>query len=246
MERYTVTEVCLLAGKLMLQSGAETYRVEDTMIRIAQSYGMDGAQAHATPTAIMFATDVTEPTNFVRIVSRETDLHKVTQVNGVSRAISSGHLDVTDAAKALITIDEQKDTYPNEIQLLAAAFASGCFTIMFDGAWVDFLPAFFVGALGYGLMSYFHDMIKIRFFAEFLAASFVGLFAYLIIFLNLGQEIDKIIIGAIMPLVPGLLITNAVRDLMAGHLVSGITKGAEAFLTAAAIGAGIAVIFFIF
>ncbi len=44
-------------------------------------------------------------------------------------------------------------------------------------------------------MSYFHDMLKIRFFAEFLAASFVGLFAYLIIFLDLGYQIDKIVIG---------------------------------------------------
>ena len=57
------------------------------------------------------------------------------------------------------------------------------------------------------------------------------------------NEIDKIIIGSVMPLVPGLLITNAVRDLMAGHLVSGISKGAEAFLTAFAIGGGIAIVF---
>jgi len=245
MERYTVTEVSLLAGKIMLQSGAETYRVEDTMVRIAQSFGMTNAQAHATPTAIMFATDTTEPTNFVRILQRETDLHKVTQVNGISRAISGGHLDVTEAAKALEAIENQKDTYPNYIQLLAAAFASSCFTIMFDGSWLDFLPAFVVGGTGYGLMSYFHDMLKIRFFAEFLAAGSIGIFAFILIQLGLGYQIDKIIIGSIMPLVPGLLITNAVRDLMAGHLVSGITKAAEAFLTAAAIGAGIAVVFFI-
>ena len=59
----------------------------------------------------------------------------------------------------------------------------------------------------------------------------------------MGSEIDKIIIGSVMPLVPGLLITNAVRDLMSGHLVSGMSKGAEALLTALAIGGGIALIF---
>lgn len=64
--------------------------------------------------------------------------------------------------------------------------------------------------------------------------------------LGIGHELDKIIIGSVMPLVPGLLITNAVRDLMAGHLVSGISKGAEAFLTAFAIGTGIAVVISLF
>jgi uncharacterized membrane protein YjjP (DUF1212 family) len=57
-----------------------------------------------------------------------------------------------------------------------------------------------------------------------------------------GQQVDKIIIGSVMTLVPGLLVTNAVRDLMAGHLVSGLSKGAEALLTAFAIGSGIAVV----
>ncbi len=46
-----------------------------------------------------------------------------------------------------------------------------------------------------------------------------------------------------MPLVPGLHITNAVRDLMAGHLVAGVSKGVESVLTAFAIGAGVAVVF---
>lgn len=70
--------------------------------------------------------------------------------------------------------------------------------------------------------------------------------AALLVSLGLGRELDKIIIGSVMPLVPGLLITNAVRDLMAGHLVSGLSRGAEAFLTAFAIGTGIAVMFTLF
>lgn len=66
------------------------------------------------------------------------------------------------------------------------------------------------------------------------------------VWLGFGHNLDKIIIGSIMPLVPGLHITNAVRDLMAGHLVSGLSKGAEAFLIAFAIGAGIAFVLSVF
>jgi uncharacterized membrane protein YjjP (DUF1212 family) len=68
----------------------------------------------------------------------------------------------------------------------------------------------------------------------------------LLVAIGLGNDLDKIIIGSVMPLVPGMLITNAVRDLMAGHLVAGLSKGAEAFLTAFAIGTGIALIFSIY
>ncbi|WP_017471190.1 threonine/serine exporter family protein [Amphibacillus jilinensis] len=245
MRQTEVVEICLLAGKIMLQSGAETYRVEDTMIRIAQAFAIENAQVHATPTAIMFGYDITAPTHFVRIEERATDLHKVSQVNSISRHVSSQQLSIEEADKQLRQVDQQRDTYPNWVQLLAAAFASGGFTIMFDGRWSDFIPAVIVGGIGYGMMRYLHNVIKIRFFAEFLASILLGVSAFFVVQIGWGLEIDNIIIGSVMPLVPGLLITNAVRDLMAGHLVSGITKGAEAFLTAFAIGAGVSIIFFL-
>src|SRR5690625_312817 len=107
MEQQAISKVCLLAGKIMLESGAETYRVEDTMIRIAQAFGMEDAQSHATPTAIMFAVDMTETSNFVRIDDRVTDLYKVSQVNSISRHISAKQLSVTEAKEELLNLQNQ-------------------------------------------------------------------------------------------------------------------------------------------
>lgn len=59
--------------------------------------------------------------------------------------------------------------------------------------------------------------------------------------LGLTTQMDTIIIGSIMTLVPGLVITNAIRDIIAGDYLSGLTKGVEALLIAAAIAAGVAV-----
>ncbi len=240
-----ITQVCLLAGKIMLQSGAETHRVEDTMIRMAATFGVEQAQSHVTPTGILFALGETEPTNFARIVDRSTDLHKVTQVNSISRNISTGSVTLDDAFGQLRVIEKQTHAYPIYLQIIAAALASGCFTIMFQGQWIDFIPAFVAGGIGYSAMVLLRELVEIQFFAELLAAFFIGLIAFLFVYLGIGMALDKIIIGSVMPLVPGLLITNAVRDLMSGHLVSGLSKGAEAFLTAFAIGAGVAVIFLI-
>lgn len=244
VETYDILEVCLLAGKIMLQGGAETYRVEDTMMRIASSFGVDQSHSYVTPTAIIFSIEGKEPTKtkLIRILERSTDLTKVDLVNSISRRISSGEVSLEEASRMLKELENKKVAYPLWIQVVAAAVSSACFLIMFLGGWIDFIPAFITGGLGYIAFVYLHKVVPIKFFAEFLSASIIGLLSFLFVFTGIGEEIDKIIIGSVMPLVPGLLITNAVRDLMAGHLVSGLSKGVEAFLTAFAIGAGIAVV----
>ncbi|XQY91794.1 threonine/serine exporter family protein [Metabacillus sp. HB246100] len=242
-QAYDIIDVCLLAGKIMLRSGAETYRVEDTMMRIASAYGIEDSHSYVTPTGIIFSIGSKTPTQLVRIVDRSTDLQKVAKVNAISRQISNGDLSVAEAFTELRIIERDPHAYPIWVQIAAASIASGCFLIMFKGGWSDFLPALVCGGIGLATLIYIHQLVEIKFFAEFIAALVIGLLAVLMVSIEVGTELDKIIIGSVMPLVPGLLITNAVRDLMAGHLVSGISKGAEAFLTAFAIGAGVAVVF---
>lgn len=241
---YELIQVCLLAGKVMLQNGGETYRVEDTMRRIAEAFGASNSTSYVTPTGIFFSVEGPEPskTQLIRIVERTTDLHKVTKVNSISRKISGGGLTLEEAHLALQKLDQQSERYNFPAQFVAAAIASGCFLIMFDGKWDDFLPTVLAGGGGFFSLTWFNRLVPIKFFSEFLASFVIGLISVLLVFIGLGTELDKIIIGSVMPLVPGLLITNAVRDLMAGHLISGLSKGAEAFLTAFAIGAGIAVV----
>jgi len=240
---FETIEICLLAGKIMLQSGAETSRVEDTMTRMATSLGLPRSHSYVTPTGIIFSTDGAEPAKLIRITERTTDLSKVAEVNNVSRALTSGAITMPEARLRLREIEQDKHTYPIWFQIVAAAISSGCFLIMFRGGWYDFIPAVLCGGLGLASVIYFQRIVAVKFFAEFSASFLLGLLAFLFVKLGIGYEVDKIIIGSVMPIVPGLLITNAVRDLMSGHLVSGISKGAEAFLTAFAIGTGIALVF---
>ncbi|MGG1676247.1 threonine/serine exporter family protein [Neobacillus sp. NRS-1170] len=243
-QTYDIMEVCLLAGKIMLQSGGETYRVEDTMMRIAASFGIEKTHSYVTPTGIIFSAEGAEPTKtkLIRISERSTDLKKVAMVNSVSRRISSGELKLEEALVQLKEIDSLNLTFPFMVQVAAASLASGCFMIMFNGGWNDFIPSLISGGIGYLSFVYFHRFVPIKFFSEFLASFIIGLMSFIFVKIGVGHQLDKIIIGSVMTLVPGLLVTNAIRDLMAGHLVSGLSKGAEAFLTAFGIGAGIAVV----
>src|SRR5690606_30675241 len=117
-----------------------------------------------------------------------------------------------------------------------------CFFILLGGSWINLPFAFVIGGIGFIIVEKILEETRVKIFAEFIGAFVIGILASLAVYSGIATNLDTLIIGSIMPLVPGLLITNAVRDLMAGHFVSGLSKGAEAFLTAFAIGAGIALV----
>jgi len=238
-------EVCLLAGKILLQNGAETHRVEDTMLRMAAAFGITNCDSFVIPTGIIFSiqSEKVDQTKLVRVSERTTNLLKVTQVNRISRQITAGQLSARDAQNMLQEVEASGTVFSLPVQIFAAAISSACFVIMFAGTWHDFFPAFITGGLGFIAFLFISRLSSVKFISEFLASVVIGIVSYALINIGMGSEIDKIIIGSVMPLVPGLLITNAVRDLMSGHLVSGMSKGAEALLTALAIGGGIALIF---
>lgn len=237
-----VVDCCLLAGRLMMESGAETYRAEDTMDRMAISQQLTESQSFVMPTGIIFSGNKTLPTKLVRINNRSTDLERIARVNAVSRRLADEDITLEGAYEELKEIENDPRKYPFWIQILAASVASAAFLLLYGNKLMDVPTALIAGGAGYAVANLLEEKTRVKFFAEFFAAIVVSVIATLSVLLGFGVEVDKIIIGSVMPLVPGLLITNAIRDLMAGHFVSGVSKGAEAFLTAFAIGAGVALI----
>ena len=107
----------------------------------------------------------------------------------------------------------QKTNYflPIWLQILMSAVSSACFLILFRGTWSDMPAAFLAGGAGYLRLLAIQHLTKVKFFSEFFASFVVALVAFLLSHLGYGNELDKIIISGVMPLVPGILITNAVR-----------------------------------
>ncbi|MCH4984863.1 threonine/serine exporter family protein [Macrococcoides goetzii] len=241
-----VKDVAMLAGKILLESGAETYRVEDTMTRIATHYGLHNTHSFVTPTAIIFSLNEKSSTRLYRISSRTTDLEKISEVNDISRAITSGKVTLEAAKLALDELEKANLQYPFWLKVLSSALVCALFLLMFKGQPADIVPSFIAGAIGYFVCDYFSKIYKIQFFAEYAGAMAIALFGLFFVNYIYKGEFDKIIISAVMPLVPGVPITNAIRDMMAGQLIAGISKGVEAALTAFAIGAGVATVLIIF
>lgn len=241
-----VKDIAMLAGKILLESGAETYRVEDTMTRIASHYGLHNTHSFVTPTAIIFSLNEKSSTRLYRISSRTTDLEKISEVNEISRAITSDKVTLEAAKLALDELEKADLQYSIQVKVFSCAIVCALFLLMFKGHIEDTIPAFIAGGLGYIVCDYFSKVYKIQFFAEYAGAMTTALFTLFYVNNIHGGEFDKIVICAVMPLVPGVPITNAIRDMMAGQLLAGTSKGVEAALTAFAIGAGVATILIIF
>lgn len=99
----------------------------------------------------------------------------------------------------------------------------------------------FIGGIGYLIFYYNDELLKIKFLAEVLASMAIAAMGIFAVKYSIVSTLNIVVTGAVMPLVPGVPIANAVRDLLAGHLISGMGRGVEAILSAASIAIGIAI-----
>lgn len=233
--------VCLNSGKILLESGAETYRIEDTMVRMANTYGIDNVQVFVTTTVIILSMNDYALSQTVRIEERANNLEKVVNINDLSRQITRG-LPINEAIKTIETIHETK-MFPLWLVILSGGVVAAMFLLLFKGTAIDIPIAVFGGMLGVLITESIQRYTKIKFFNEFFASFFIALFSVLYVDYGPGMQLETIIIAAVMPLVPGVLITNAIREMIRGHILAGTMKGAEASLTAIAIGAGVGLVF---
>lgn len=247
MDLNKLLKVSTLAGKIMLESGAETYRVEETIVRICKSFGADNADSFVIPTGIMVSiTHNDEVSTLVkRITSRGVDLNKIDRINDLSRKTQYIKMNIDDFNKELLSISNE-GRYSPLVTLFCSALAAGCFAIMFGGTFKDFIAATLIGILIKVVAVICQKLNINEFFINSLCGGLCAFLAIIFIKLNIATNLDNTIIGSIMLLVPGLTITNAIRDTIAGDFLSGITKAAEAFLVAVSIAVGTGAILSIF
>lgn len=239
MDFNKLLKVATYAGQIVLENGGETYRVEETIWRICKIYGAEFADSFVTPTGIISSMDIDgETISLVRRVSNRTvDLDKIDKVNDLSRSIQSRKLSIDELFEELQSIDNC-ERYSFFTTLFFSALGAFCFVFLFDGSFSDAVAAFFIGFLIKYITIKGGELEINSFFINSIASGVATMLAVLIFKLGININLDKTIIGSIMLLVPGLAITNAIRDTIAGDLIAGITRGSEAFLTAIAIAVG--------
>ncbi|MBM6987035.1 MAG: threonine/serine exporter family protein [Lactobacillus delbrueckii] len=242
-----VVHTCLKAGRLMLAGGSEMYRVEDTMRRIAVNAGIKEVNVFAMPTGLFVSLDDGEcstVTELETVKKRAINLELVDQVNEFSREFADKRIDLEELEEKLREIEENIPTFPLWLQVIGAGILSATLMVLFLDVydWIDFPVAGLVGASGYLMDSWLKGHTKIRFLAEMIAAMEMGLLTIIINRIFPACNVNNILTGALMTLVPGLALTNALRDLFMGDWVSGIVRMCEAAMTAIALGGGVGIV----
>lgn len=234
-----VTKLCLMAGKIMMECGAEVYRVEDTLLRIAAAAGFR-SEIYVTVTGIFVNLFDTGTTQFVNIKKRTINLEKVALVNSYSRMFAKEELSLDEVYDRIKDLSKNTVTFSLVYQLISAGLVSSSLMILFGGSWYDLISTFCIGMIGYAVSGVIAQKIKINYFDSFGGALCVGLITVLLTHFGWVVNKDLVVLGSLMPLVPGVAITNSFRDILSGHLLSGVARGTEAVLIASAIGLGIA------
>lgn len=243
MDHKLLLNFAMQAGEIMLRSGAETYRVEDTIMRILSVYDFESIEVFVTPTGIIATIDdknIEMTTKLKRINSRTIRLDKVALVNDLSRKYVLGKISLQDAIEELKKIDKISPYQPL-ILISVTGLTSAFFTIVFGGNYKDFLISLSIGIILGIIQRLFINLQLSRFLADMLGGFLVGFLALLLTSIIPSINFDNIIIGSIMPMVPGVAITNAIRDTIEGNLLSGISRGVEAFFVAISIATGVAI-----
>lgn len=240
MNQEKLVDTVVKTGRLLIESGAEIYRVEETMVRICKSYPeVEVADSFVTATGIMLSVKIQgqTTTRIIRVRSKDVDLNVIDEINTLSREVCLNPLAVDELVNRLDCIERGK-RYSFWTTCFFGALGAGGFAILFNGSVQDIVAAFIIGFL----IRFFMEVLKQFKFNSFLINLITAAFAAMMSFLFegiLSQSHSEItIISSIMLLVPGLAITNAIRDTVVGDYLSGLARATEAFVVAIAIAMG--------
>ena len=240
-----LARVVTRAGVLLLENGAEVYRVEDTMYHLCESYGCSTIDSYATPSLLIisFTLDGELSHNVKRVRMKSINLEKVDKVNDLSRRVTSEHMSLEDLSNELSLIEDKKP-YSHKITILGAWLSSIGFAYAFGGGLMEQIYAGMVGIIIRSIVIFLSGTMMDGFFKNALCG-FV-LTALGVLGQSKGMYNGEIVISAvIMLLVPGLAITNAIRDSINGDLNSSVLRFIEAIFIAISIGLGSGIAYFL-
>ncbi len=236
-----VMELALQAGHLLLENGAEIFRVEDTMDRICHHYGVESGNEFVLSNGIFITAGDDREKFFAKVQHipvSGTHLDKVTAINQLSREIEEGRYTVEEALKVL----EQIKNAPGKRQrtlVLASGVGSAAFCFLFGGGLEDAFAAFLAGFVLYLYVLFFSSKHLSKIVGNIGGGALVTVLCGLMYRAGLGVHPNYMVIGSIMPLIPGVPFTNSIREMADGDYISGSVRMLDAMLVFLCIAIGV-------
>ena len=245
MDADKLLNLVVSLGCRLAESGAEIYRVEESVYRLLRAYGGADAQVFAIPSCLivsLMAEDGRPLTRMRRIGAHGTDIELLEACNALSRKLCQTVPPLEEAQRMVDRLPDTCRRHRPGVVLLGYAAAPACFCPLFGGGLWDAVSAFFCGlAVGACLLFGSRWLGSNGFLRTLVCSGAASLLSLLLVRAGLGKNVDLVTIGVLMLLVPGVALTNAMREIVAGDTYSGLSRTAEAILIAMGIALGAAV-----
>jgi len=240
MKNDILLDLATEIGYRLAMSGAETFRVEDSINRILSTYGIE-SEVFAIPNCMTVSIKTNNGqflTRMRRVGHHGNDLDCVEQFSNLSRRICSEKPPIETALLWLESTKNACRCYPPVLDLLGHFLGAFGFALFFGGTVTEGICSGVCGVI-IGLVNRFLGRLRVNpFFTTIASAFLMALAAYSCGAIGIASNTDSVVIGALMLLVPGLLFTNAMRDIIFGDTNSGTNRIVQVLLVAAAIALG--------
>jgi len=240
MDKNKALDIVSRAGHIMLENGAEISRVEEVMERIAHAYGVDSGNFFVLSNGIF--TTAQGYANVEHIPFHGTQLDRVVAVNALSRDIIAGRVSLEEADKRLDGI-RRMPAHPAWEQVLASALGSGAFCAIFGGSFADCGVALLSGIILWIFVLQVSSRYMSKVTGNIAGGALVTLFCIMCYALGWGNHLGNMLIGAIIPLIPGVPFTNGIRDLASEDYIAGGTRLIDALMGFLCIALGVSTVF---
>lgn len=236
-----IIDVVILAGEILLHNGAEIFRVQETMIKMAEAYKVTSFDVYVISNGIFVSLSENGKnysTGIKHVPLSPVHLGRVAAVNDLSRKIAEGTCTLQEAYDRLKEI-EKIPYKPKWFQILCSGIGSGCFSYLLGGTVYDSITAFLAGVILYVFIIGVSDKKISKILVNILGSGLATLCGLVFFNLGMGDQFHKIIIGSIIPLVPGVPLTSSVRDFLNSDYLSGTIRLIDAVLIAFCIAIGV-------
>ncbi|MBS5062729.1 MAG: threonine/serine exporter family protein [Hungatella hathewayi] len=243
-----VMEVAMQAGHILLENGAEIFRVEETIGRICRHFGVETVNVFIMSNGIIVTAGDEKEQYFAKVEHipvRGSSLNRVAAVNQLSREIEENRYSIGEVKDCLDSIQRMPGK-SKRMMTLAAGIGSAAFCYIYGGSLRDSFSSFLAGLVLYVFVLEISKPYMSKIVANICGGALVTLVSIVLYHVGVGENLNHMIIGSIIPLVPGVAFTNAIRDIADEDYISGSVRMLDAMLVFFCIAMGVGFVFTIY
>lgn len=249
MKTESLLDIILKIAYDMLVSGSEVGRVEQRIENMCQAYGMEEVEVFIITSSIIVSVKDKEGRFFTqtrRIKEYKTDFYRIELLESLVSHIEQHTPDIQEIGtrrKEIEALVEQEHSWKNIFyEYLLFCTVSMIFTLFFNGNFLEGFVSFICGFFIKISMNFLEGVVKNRFVINLIASAVGAFSAWCFYKIGVPISVDKVNIGNIMLLIPGLATVNAFKDLISGETITGLLRLADALIQASAVAFGFAMV----